>query len=157
MKNINKKQQRKTSKSGNTKKASFSIGYLLLFLVVLYVIQMVMSPKADEIPYSQFRKFLSEGKIADCSVGEKIIKGHYFKESSSEKSEPIPFMTVPIQDTKLVNELENQNIKFKGEYENPFFKNMLIWWVFPFAIIFIAWFFISKNELKIIVRKQWNF
>ncbi|MFQ5963134.1 MAG: ATP-dependent zinc metalloprotease FtsH [Candidatus Scalinduaceae bacterium] len=144
MKKINKKTQEKTPKNLKSKKTTFSIGYLIIFLVGLYVIQMFMSPKADEISYSQFRKHLSQGKIIDCSVGEKIIRGHY-KKTSSGKDKSIPFTTIPIQDPKLVNELERHNIIFKGEYENNLLKNMLIWWIFPFAIIAVAWFFISKR------------
>jgi len=144
MKKTDKKSPGKLSKNSKTKKTGFSIGYLLLFLVVLYIIQMFMSPKAGEIPYSQFRTYLSEGKIIDCSVGEKIIRGHY-DSTSSGKDKPVAFITVPVQDPELVNELEAKNVKFKGEVENNFLRNMLMWWIFPFAIIGIAWFFISKR------------
>jgi cell division protease FtsH len=145
MKRTNKKSQGKKPKNLKPRKATFSIGYLLLFLVVLYVIQMFMSPKGEELSYSQFKKYLTEGKIVDCSVGEKIIRGHYYKESSSEKGKAASFVTIPIHDAKLIDELERQNINFKGEIENNFLKNMLMWWLFPFAIIAIAWFFISKR------------
>ncbi len=145
MKRTNKKSQGKNPKNLKPRKATFSIGYLLLFLVVLYVIQMFMSPKGEELSYSQFKKYLTEGKIVDCSVGEKIIRGHYYKESSSEKGKAASFVTIPIHDAKLIDELERQNIDFKGEVENNFLKNMLMWWLFPFAIIAIAWFFISKR------------
>ncbi len=145
MKRTNKKSQGKNPKNLKPRKATFSIGYLLLFLVVLYVIQMFMSPKGEELSYSQFKKYLTEGKIVDCSVGEKIIRGHYYKESSSEKNKAASFVTIPIHDAKLIDELERQNINFKGEIENNFLKNMLMWWLFPFAIIAIAWFFISKR------------
>ncbi|MBS1257618.1 MAG: ATP-dependent zinc metalloprotease FtsH [Candidatus Scalindua arabica] len=144
MKKTDKKSPGKLSKNSKTKKTGFSIGYLLLFLVVLYIIQMFMSPKAGEIPYSQFRTYLSEGKIIDCSVGEKIIRGHY-DSTSSGKDKPVAFVTVPVHDPELVNELEAKNVKFKGEVENNFLRNMLMWWIFPFAIIGIAWFFISKR------------
>jgi len=143
MKKTNKKSSGKLTNNLKSKKTGFSIGYLLLFLVVLYIIQMFMSPKAGEIPYSQFRTYLSEGKIVDCSVGEKIIRGHY--EGAAGKNKPVAFVTVPVQDLKLVNELEAKNVKFKGEVENNFLRNMLMWWIFPFAIIAMAWFFISKR------------
>jgi len=145
MKKTNKNSQGKTPKKSKPRKATFSIGYLLLFIVVLYVIQMFMSPKGEEISYSQFKKYLIAGRVVDCSVGEKIIRGHYYKESSSEKGKAASFVTIPIHDPKLIDELERQNINFKGEFENNFLKNMLMWWLFPFAIIAIAWFFISKR------------
>ena len=144
MKRTGKKAPGKLSKNLNPKKTGFSIGYLLLFLVVLYIIQMFMSPKAGEISYSQFRTYLSEGKIIDCTVGERIIRGHY-ESASSGKSNPIAFVAIPVQNSELVNELEAKNVKFRGEVENNFLRNMLMWWIFPFAIIGIAWFFISKR------------
>ncbi|MBT6225948.1 MAG: cell division protein FtsH, partial [Candidatus Scalindua sp.] len=119
MKNKDKKTPKKITKNLKTKKTSFSIGYLLLFLVVLYVIQMFLTPKAGEITYSQFREYLSEGKIVDCTVGEKVIKGHY-ESAISEQNKPVAFITVPVQDIELVNELEDKNVKFKGEVENNF-------------------------------------
>ena len=67
------------------------------------------------------------------------------KNASSGKNKPVAFVTVPVQDLELVNELEAKNVKFKGEVENNFLRNMLMWWIFPFAIIGIAWFFISKR------------
>ena len=144
MKNKDKKTPKKITKNLKSKKTSFSIGYLLLFLVVLYVIQMFLTPKAGEITYSQFREYLSEGKIVDCTVGEKVIKGQY-ESAISEQNKPVAFITVPVQDIELVNELEDKNVKFKGEVENNFLRNMIMWWVFPFLIIGIAWFFISKK------------
>jgi cell division protease FtsH len=144
MKNKDKKTPKKISKKLKSKKTSFSIGYLLLFLVVLYVIQMFLAPKAGEITYSQFREYLSEGKIVDCTVGEKVIKGHY-ESATSEQNKPVAFITVPVQDIELVNELEDKNVEFKGEVENNFLRNMIMWLIFPFLIIGIAWFFISKK------------
>jgi len=146
MKKKDKKTPKKITKNLKSKKTSFSIGYLLLFLVVLYVIQMFLTPKAGEITYSQFREYLSEGKIVDCTVGEKVIKGHY-ESAVSEQNKPVAFITVPVQDIELVNELEDKNVKFKGEVENNFLRNMIMWWVFP---IFNYWnrlvFHIKKNR-----------
>ncbi len=144
MKNTSKKSPEKQSKNSKTKKTSFSIGYLLLFLVALYIIQMFMSPKAGELTYSQFREYLSNGKIVDCTIGEKVIKGHY-ESPISENNKPVAFVTVPVQNLELVSELEAKNVKFKGEVENNFLRNMIMWWIFPFLIIGIAWFFISKR------------
>ncbi len=144
MKKKNKKPSEKQSKNSKTKKTSFSIGYLLLFLVVLYIIQMFMSPKDGELTYSQFREYLSKGKIIDCTIGEKVIKGHY-ESPISENNKPVAFVTVPVQNLELVSELEAKNVKFKGEVENNFLRNMIMWWIFPFLIIGIAWFFISKR------------
>ncbi|MDG6004898.1 cell division protein FtsH [Candidatus Brocadia sapporoensis] len=134
------------NKKNKPKKSRFSIGYIFLFLAVVYVIQMFLSPKAEEISYSQFRLYLKNGYISDCTVGQNIIRGHYKKLSAvGDKEEKIAFVTVPVQDAELVNELELQKVRFKGAAENNFLKNILMWWVFPFGIMALGWFFLFKK------------
>lgn len=112
----------------------------------MYVAQMFLSPKAEEISYSQFRLYLKNGYIADCTVGQNLIRGHYKKLSAEgDKEEKIAFVTVPVQDAELVNELELQKVRFKGATENNFLKNILMWWVFPFGIMALGWFFLFKK------------
>lgn len=133
-------------KKNKTKKSRFSIGYILLFLAIMYVAQIFLSPKAEEISYSQFRLYLKNGYIADCTVGANLIRGHYKKLSGEgDKEEKIAFVTVPIQDAELVNELESQKVRFKGASENNFLKNILMWWIFPFGIMALGWFFLFKR------------
>lgn len=135
----------KTTKN-KAKKSPFSIGYILIFLAVMYVAQMFFSPKAEELSYSQFRLYLKNGYISDCTVGQNLIRGHYRKVSADgDKEESIAFLTVPIQDTALVNEFESQKVKFKGAVENNFLKNVLMWWVFPFGIMALGWFFLFRK------------
>src|SRR5574337_1268347 len=117
-----------------TKKSRFSIGYILLFLAVMYIAQIFLSPKAEEISYSQFRLYLKNGYISDCTVGPNLIHGNYKKLSAEgAKEEKVAFVTVPIQDAELVNELGAQKVRFKGAAENSCFKNILMWWVLPFG------------------------
>ncbi|HHT9116287.1 MAG: ATP-dependent metallopeptidase FtsH/Yme1/Tma family protein [Planctomycetes bacterium] len=132
--------------TSKAKKTPFSIGYILIFLAVMYVVQMFLSPKAEELSYSQFRLYLKNGYISDCTVGSNLIRGHYKKVSAEgDKEEKVAFATVPIQDMELVNELESQKVRFKGAVENNFLKNVLMWWVFPFGIMALGWFFLFRK------------
>ncbi len=134
-------------KKNKTKaKKPFSIGYILLFLAVMYMVQMFLYPKAEEISYSQFRLYLKNGYISDCTVSPNLLHGHYKKLSAEgDKEEKVSFITVPIQDAELVNELESQKVRFRGAVENNFLKNILIWWVFPFGIMALGWIFLFKK------------
>ncbi len=133
-------------KKNKTKKTPFSIGYILLFLAVMYIVQMFLAPKSEEISYSQFRLYLKNGYISDCTVGPNLIRGYYKKSTLEDgKEEKIAFVTVPIQDMELVNELESQKVRFKGAVENNFLKNILMWWVFPFGIMALGWFFLFRK------------
>ncbi len=132
--------------TNKAKKTPFSIGYILIFLAVMYVAQMFLSPKAEELSYSQFRLYLKNGYISDCTVGQNLIRGHYKKVSAEgDKEENVAFVTVPIQDMALVNEFESQKVRFKGAVENNFLKNVLMWWVFPFGIMALGWFFLFRK------------
>jgi len=132
--------------TNKAKKTPFSIGYILIFLAVMYVAQMFLSPKAEELSYSQFRLYLKNGYISDCTVGQNLIRGHYKKVSAEgDKEENVAFVTVPIQDMALVNEFETQKVRFKGAVENNFLKNVLMWWVFPFGIMALGWFFLFRK------------
>ena len=142
--NLFKYMAKKTT--NKAKKTPFSIGYILIFLAVMYVAQMFLSPKAEELSYSQFRLYLKNGYISDCTVGQNLIRGHYKKVSAEgDKEENVAFVTVPIQDMALVNEFESQKVRFKGAVENNFLKNVLMWWVFPFGIMALGWFFLFRK------------
>ncbi|MGR3220989.1 MAG: ATP-dependent zinc metalloprotease FtsH [Candidatus Anammoxibacter sp.] len=142
------KRKRSTNKNANNprRKTTFSIGYLLLFLVVMYVVQIFISPRANEIPYSEFRDLLNQGVISDCSVGENLIRGHYKKISSADGLEgEVAFVTVSVEDPKLIEELGNRGVNYKGATENNFLKNILMWWIFPFGMMALVWFFLIRK------------
>ncbi|MDP4010452.1 MAG: ATP-dependent zinc metalloprotease FtsH, partial [Candidatus Spechtbacteria bacterium] len=130
----------------NNKRRSFSLGYILLFFAVVYLAQMFFSPKAEEVSYSQFRLYLKNGYISECTVGQNIIRGYYKKLSAeSGEEDKIAFFTVPIQDQALVNELEEQKVRFKGASENNFLKSMIMWWIIPFGVMTLVWFLLLKK------------
>ncbi|QII10865.1 ATP-dependent zinc metalloprotease FtsH [Candidatus Kuenenia stuttgartiensis] len=130
----------------NNKRRSFSLGYILLFFAIVYLAQMFFSPKAEEVSYSQFRLYLKNGYISECTVGQNIIRGYYKKLSAEGGEEDkIAFFTVPIQDQALVNELEEQKVRFKGAPENNFLKSMIMWWIIPFGVMTLVWFLLLKK------------
>jgi cell division protease FtsH len=130
----------------NNKRRSFSLGYILLFFAIVYLAQMFFSPKAEEVSYSQFRLYLKNGYISECTVGQNIIRGYYKKFSAEGGEEDkIAFFTVPIQDQALVNELEEQKVRFKGAPENNFLKSMIMWWIIPFGVMTLVWFLLLKK------------
>ncbi|MFQ5957128.1 MAG: ATP-dependent zinc metalloprotease FtsH [Candidatus Brocadiales bacterium] len=137
---------KKPQKKPKSNRTTFSIGYLLLFLVVMYALQVMVTPKAEEITYTQFKEYLRSGEIVDCSVGQTYIRGHYRRPAQEgEGWEEVAFVTVSVQDAKLVSELEELNITFKGEAENNLFRNFLMWWLFPLAMMGAIWFFLLRR------------
>lgn len=79
-------------------------------------------------------------------MGQNIIRGYYKKLSAEGGEEDkIAFFTVPIQDQALVNELEEQKVRFKGAPENNFLKSMIMWWIIPFGVMTLVWFLLLKK------------
>lgn len=137
---------RKNRVKTKTKKTPFTFLYILLFIMAVYFAQMFLASRAEEISYSQFRLYLKNGYIAECIVSPNLIQGHYKKLSADgEKEEKVAFVTVPILDDELVNKLESQKVTFKGAVENNFLKNLIMWWIFPFAIMTFGWFFLFRK------------
>ena len=137
---------KKPQKKLKPNKTTFSIGYLFLFLLVMYALQMMVSPRAEEVTYTQFKEYLKNGDIVDVTVSPDLIRGHYRKPAAEGVGvEEGAFATVSVQDTKLVEELEARHISFKGETENTFLKTFLMWWFFPLAMMAVGWFFIFRR------------
>jgi len=112
----------------------------------MYVAQLFISPRANEIPYSKFRALLREGVVTECSVGANIIRGSYKQISPVDGlEEAYGFVTVPVNDPKLLEDLEEKGVNYKGEIENNFLKNILMWWIFPFGMMALVWFFLIRK------------
>ncbi|MDR4509575.1 MAG: ATP-dependent zinc metalloprotease FtsH [Candidatus Brocadiaceae bacterium] len=107
---------------------------------------MFLAPKSEEISFGQFRQYLKNGYISDCTVSPDIIRGHYKKFSGDTDQEGrTAFFTIPILDKALVEDLEIQNVQFRGAKQNNFLKNILMWWIVPFGIMTLGWIFILKK------------
>ncbi|HHT9152011.1 MAG TPA: ATP-dependent metallopeptidase FtsH/Yme1/Tma family protein, partial [Candidatus Hypogeohydataceae bacterium YC40] len=138
--------EKKPQKKLKPNKTTFSIGYLFLFLLVMYALQMLVTPRAEEITYTKFKEYLKNGDIVDVTVAQSLIKGHYRKPSAEGVGfEEVAFSTVAVQDPKLVDELESRHINFKGETDNNFLKTFLMWWFFPLTMMAVGWFFLFRR------------
>ena len=77
----------------------------------------VLTPRHDEIPYSEFKKKLAAAQIAKVTIGERGIVGE-MKNPKSDGSPPVvPFNTVPAPagDPRLIEELQNANVTYRFE------------------------------------------
>jgi cell division protease FtsH len=120
-------------------KASFSIIYVLLALLILSLLQVWIAPNRENVSYSQFKKYISDGKINAVVVSQRYLKG-YEKFQGVDKTEPLfprqIFVTPRVDDRNLVEFLEQNNVEIIAENENTFLMTMLSW-VLP-AVIFVG-------------------
>jgi len=120
------------------KKASFSAIYILIAIMIFLLIQIWLAPKVQNVPYSTFKKYITDGKITSVVVSSRYLKG-YEKAQEGSKEPLFPkliYVTPRLEDPNLVNFLEENNVEIIAENENTFLMTLLSW-VLP-ALIFVG-------------------
>jgi cell division protease FtsH len=128
------------------KKISFSTSYLFVALAALLLIQYWLSPKVNNVSYTQFKNLVKESKINSVVISTNLLKG--FETRQDAKKEPLfpemIYRTPRVDDRNLVEFLESNNVDIIAENENTFLKTILSW-VVP-ALIFVGiWMFAIKK------------
>ncbi len=55
------------------------------------------------------------------------------------------FMVIPLEDHKLLEDLQAHGIDYRGKLESDWLKNFFLNWIIPFAFIFFIWGIIFKR------------
>ena len=115
---------------------------LLLGLAQIYF----MAPPGRALPYSEFKTLVKTGQVAEVTIGEQIIRGT-LKESANESAkEPATsrFTTTRVEDPKLTEELEAQQVRYTGETASRWLPEILSW-IIPFVLIIGLWAFLFRR------------
>ena len=125
-------------------KVSFSIWYVLLAIMAVVLVHDLIYTfnKVEELPYSEFKKLVADGKIAEVSVANHVLTGKLKLEGESKEQKS--FATVRVEDPDLVRELNQHGVTFTGVIESTFWRDVLSW-VVPVALFVGIWFFILKR------------
>ena len=125
-------------------KVSFSIWYVLLAMMAVVLVHDLIHAlnKVEELPYSEFKKLVTDGKIAEVSVASHVLTGKLKPEGESKEQKS--FATVRVEDPDLVRELNQHGVTFTGVIESTFWRDVLSW-VVPVALFVGIWFFILKR------------
>jgi cell division protease FtsH len=94
------------------------------------------------IPYSEFLKLVKEGKVSEVAITQNQIQGRLLN-GGSESVKGELFRTVRV-DSDISQLLEENNIKFKGEIESTFFRDLLSW-IVPIFIFVGIWYFMMRR------------
>ncbi|MDX1411130.1 MAG: ATP-dependent metallopeptidase FtsH/Yme1/Tma family protein, partial [Nitrospirales bacterium] len=125
------------------KKYRFSIWYFLLAFWLIIMLQELYfaSQHLDEVPYSQFKSWVLQGKVAEVAITDTKISGNLKPENGGGKAQW--FETVRVDDPDLVRLLEENNVEFAGVIVSTFWKDVASW-VIPIMIFAAIWFWILK-------------
>jgi len=112
-------------------------------LLILAVTQMYfLVPSGRQVPYSEFKSQLKDGKVAEVTVGDETIHGTLKPSGSNQKAEA--FSTSRIEDPQLVAELEQARVKYTGEPTSRWFSTVL-GSLIPLLLLFGLWSLVFRR------------
>jgi cell division protease FtsH len=143
------------------RKQQFSIGYFIVAMLILFLLQYYFAaPKIETIGYSQFKSLVKKGLVTNLVINDEMIRGEIKPEGVKEvlsaeqlkargdrikeDKTALPFVTVRIEDSDLINELEAAGVPFKGEVVSQWLPTLLSW-VVPVALFFLLWSFLFRK------------
>lgn len=120
--------------------------WLLIFSGVLFFIQSLRTARVSEkeIPYSQFKTALKEKRVDEVRVGGDLIRGSF----QGLEGKTVHFRTVPLNDPKLVEDLEQSGVnQFSGEPERGWINSILVnlLWI---GVFFFLWWFVVIRQMQ---------
>src|SRR5688572_7592275 len=131
--------RRLTPRSGPASAMWYVLGFLLLVALGQVFFSSMQSGQA--IPYSDFKRLVREGQLQEVTVGEEQIRG---KLKPLSDGQPRPFTTVPIEDPKLIEDLEKAGVKHSGERASRWVGEVL-GWVIPLIFLVALWSFFFRR------------
>jgi cell division protease FtsH len=124
------------NKNKENKTKNFTYLYFIVVFIVLGLLNGYFFVKGEikTIQYSEFKELVAKGKIADVSIDKETIQG----EVTLEDGKKTKFLTVKVEDTDLIKDLQKNSIKYAGRSENKIIST-IISWVLPLALMFLIW------------------
>lgn len=125
-----------------TKKSRFNFGYAIFAICALFFIEyaIVAAHRIAVIPYSQYQQLLRDGKVDSVGISDRTVQGIL--------KEPLPggqkqFITTRV-DQDVAQELEKYHVRFTGEIESTFFRDLLSW-IMPVLLFLGVWWYIGQR------------
>ncbi|HZR47830.1 MAG TPA: ATP-dependent zinc metalloprotease FtsH, partial [Candidatus Manganitrophaceae bacterium] len=113
--------------------------FIILFMITILPF-FFFSPQKHPVSYSEFKQWLNEGKVSEVVISDKVIQGTRIESGKSQ-----PFSTVRVDDPTLIGLLDSKKIKYTGEIQNTWLRDILLFWVLPTMVIIFIWSLIAKR------------
>jgi cell division protease FtsH len=126
-------------------KTRFNVGYAIAAIFAVFVIQyfISMANQIAVIPYSEYQQLLKQGKVVSVGVSDRTVQGTLKEPLSGGQKQ---FITTRV-DQETAQELEKYNVKFTGQIESTFLRDLLSW-VMPVLLFFGLWWYIGKRAAE---------
>src|SRR5918997_1869293 len=120
----------------------FNVGYFIAAALGVFFIQQLITAATQiaPIPYSEFQQLLRDGKVATVGVSDRFLQGTL--------KDPLPggqkqFVTTRV-DPQFAAELERHGVRFTGQVESTFVRDLLSW-VMPVLLFVGLWWYLGKR------------
>src|SRR5437763_4578521 len=125
-----------------TQNIRFNIGFAIAAFGLLFLIQYFVSAanQIALIPYSQFQQLLHEQKIASVGISDRFIQGTLKEPLSGGQKQ---FVTTRV-DPEFASELDKYGVRYTGEIESTFLRDLLSW-IVPVLLFMGVWWYIGRR------------
>jgi len=122
---------------------------IILVMVVIYNVFSETGQDSAEIYYSDFLRYLDQGKIASVEFVNKTVNGRFTEEmtiagaTGTDKYRKF-YMRIPIEDPELVQKLYEADVTIKAREEGLNWGGILLS-IAPWAILIFVWLFMLRQ------------
>jgi cell division protease FtsH len=123
-------------------KTRFNIGFAIAAFCLVLLIQyfVATASRVAPIPYSQFQQLLHEQKIVSVGISDRFIQGTLKEPLSGGQKQ---FVTTRV-DPEFASELDKYGVRYTGEIESTFLRDLLSW-IVPVLLFMGVWWYIGRR------------
>jgi cell division protease FtsH len=128
---------------GDRRRWRFTLAYVLLGILALWLLQMAFVPQPDEIAYSEFLDRVEAGEVQSVGISETGVEG----DLTSDEDAATDFVTTRppgIDEQELLAMLREHDVEFTGEVASAF-SNFIFSWILPILILVAIWGFVFRR------------
>ena len=133
------------------RRMSFSVSYLLVGMVVLWLFQeFILTPmlvQATEIPYSEFKQKITDKQIVKVNLRDNDITGEMKNPTPNATPATVPFETVgnAQSDPKLVEQLQAADVSFTFQRPPSPIGSFFVAYLLPLLLLGGFWYLMYRR------------
>ena len=119
-----------------------NIWYAILAVFGIIMLQNFWSQgqHVETIPYSEFERYLKDGRLSEVTVNSQSIQGALKGEEGAQQQHVVANRVDPA----LAERLGQYGVPFSAATENTFLSNLLSW-LLPMVLFFAVWMFLIRR------------
>jgi cell division protease FtsH len=126
---------------GNRRRWQFTLGYVLLGVLVLFLLQSLFVPQPRQVDYSQFLSWLEQGQVQRVEISETGVAGQL----RGEDGQVFETVRPPgVDEQELLTLLQQNDVDFTGQQPSAL-TSFLFSWILPILILVAIWGFVFRR------------